>query len=88
MCGRIVLGHLTWAQFRAWLTGDLDLGSVELTAEVQMPGGWNVPPTTQVPVVRVLQPGSNGLEGALPRWGLIPARGRLHLGEPGHCACE
>jgi putative SOS response-associated peptidase YedK len=54
--------ELSWPEFRDWLS----LGAVPDTT---IPTRFNVPPTSAVPIVRLVD---GALEGAMARWGLIP----------------
>jgi putative SOS response-associated peptidase YedK len=68
MCGRYT--HLyTWAQIR-------ELHQLAIWPPDELPPSYNVPPTADVPVVRQVEAGR---EGVHMRWGLIPFFAR---GEP------
>lgn len=71
MCGRITLAGLSWPELRDWL----NLGAVP---EAPIAARFNVPPTAELPLVRM---GAQGPVGDLARWGLVPAWHRGTLAE-------
>lgn len=73
MCGRYNLGELTWAELRGLMVGIRPESWAAEEEREPIPDRYNVPPTTQVPVIRILKPSDDGaLEPRMARWGLIP----------------
>ncbi len=63
MCGRTVLGDVSWGQYHEWLNIIQDPGTPELSAR------YNIPPTTMNPIF--IADGDQKL-GVMARWGLVP----------------
>ena len=62
MCGRVVLAGLDWPGLREWL-------ELDAVPEAPLPRRYNIPPTTDLPIIRRLD---GRRLGDVARWGLIP----------------